>query len=94
MIGKRIKEIRNNNGLTQKEFAELLGVSESAVKKWELNKVDPTVAVLNTIADKFNLTVDYIIMRTDNPKPLIVEPDPIKKEVERYEAYLRGINNV
>jgi transcriptional regulator with XRE-family HTH domain len=90
MIGKRIKEIRKSRHMTQKEFAEMFGVSEAAVKKWEYDEVDPTTGVLITMADKLGCSVDYLLMRTDNASPLIIERDPIKEEVRRYEAFLRG----
>ena len=35
MLGKKIRELRKEKGLTQKELSERIGVSESTVKKWE-----------------------------------------------------------
>lgn len=79
--------------MTQKQFAEMLNVSEAAVKKWEYDEVDPTTGVLITMADKLDCTVDYLLMRTDDDRPLVLERDPIKEEVRRYEAFLRGAQN-
>ena len=40
-LGSRIRELRRENGLTQSEFAKILGVSSHTVSIWELGKVSP-----------------------------------------------------
>ena len=49
-ISKKIKEYRNKNKLTQKEFGELIGVSAQAVCKWEQNVCYPDIFFLPQLA--------------------------------------------
>ena len=60
-IGKFIKEIRKNNNLTQKEFADKLGVTFQAVSKWENGKNIPDIAILKDISRLFNVNIDDIL---------------------------------
>ena len=49
-IAEKIKEYRNKNRLTQKEFGELIGVSAQAVCKWEQNVCYPDIFFLPQLA--------------------------------------------
>lgn len=60
-VGKFIKEIRIKNNLTQKEFAEKLGVTFQAVSKWENGKNIPDIALLKEISKIFNVNIDEIL---------------------------------
>jgi len=60
-IGKFIKEIRKNNNLTQKEFADKLGVTFQAVSKWENGKNIPDIGILKEISKEFNVNINEIL---------------------------------
>ena len=60
-IGKFIKKIRLENNLTQKQLADLLGVTYQAVSKWENGKNIPDIELLKEISEKFNLNIDEIL---------------------------------
>lgn len=60
-IGKLIKKIRKQNNLTQKEFADKLGVTYQAVSKWENGKNMPDVALLKKISKDFNIDINDIL---------------------------------
>lgn len=60
-IGKFIKEIRQNNNLTQKELATKLGVTYQAVSKWENGKNIPDIGILKAISKEFNVDIDEIL---------------------------------
>ena len=60
-IGKRIKEIRLEQGLSQQKFGALLLVSQDTVSLWEKGKSVPTTEFLIAIATKFDISVDYIL---------------------------------
>ena len=60
-VGKFIKEIRTKNNLTQKEFADKLGVTFQAVSKWENGKNIPDIMILKEISKIFNVNIDEII---------------------------------
>ena len=69
IIGSNIPELRKDRGLTQKDFADILHVSKSAVSHYEQGISVPTIQVLITIADYFNVNVDYLLGRCkDNIK--------------------------
>ena len=58
MTGKEIKELRKKLGLTQEEFAKLLGVGYTTVNRWENGKSEPRGQALITIK-KFKELVEY-----------------------------------
>ena len=61
----RLKELRNERNLSQMELSQKLGVSQSAVAKWELGKTEPTASAIIAIAKYFGETTDYILGVTD-----------------------------
>ena len=60
-IGKRIKEVRTENRLSQQKFGEMLSVSQDTISLWEKGKSLPTTEFLIAIATKFDVSVDYIL---------------------------------
>lgn len=67
MFSERITKLRKERGLTQKDFAEKLGVSIDSVRRWEQGKRSPDVEILSNIARVLSTTVSYISGETDNP---------------------------
>ena len=64
-IGKRIKEIRMENGLSQQRFGQLLSVSQDTISLWEKGKSLPTTEFIIAIAKTFNVSADYILCLKD-----------------------------
>ena len=62
----RIRELRSNLGLTQKNIAEKLGCNQTAVGKYEREELEPNLEVLSKLADIFNCSIDYIVCREDD----------------------------
>ena len=62
---KRLKELRVEKNLSQMQLAQKLGVSQSAVAKWELGKTEPTASAIIALAQFFGETTDYILGVTD-----------------------------
>ena len=60
-IGKLIKEIRQNNNLTQKDFADKYNVTYQAVSKWENGKNLPDVTLLRQISKDFNVNMEDLL---------------------------------
>ena len=67
-VGNFIKELRKKNNLTQKEFADKLGVTFQAVSKWENGKNIPDISTLKEISKIFNVNIDEIINGTSYQK--------------------------
>ena len=67
MFATRLKELRNNKHLTQAKLAELMGVSQQAVGLWERSKNMPSHEIVDKLASLFDVTVDYLLGRSDHP---------------------------
>ena len=82
MFAQRLKEVRKQKGITQKELAKIIGVSEGAIKTWEQETADPSASALISISVALGVSVDYLVGR-DVPVDMVVEtPDDIKRIVE------------
>lgn len=66
IIADNISELRRVHGVTQAELAEELNYTDKAVSKWERGESIPDVTVLKSIADKFGVSVDYLLSKTHN----------------------------
>ena len=69
MIGKIIRNLRKQKGLTQTQLADELNVEFSNVSKWELGKNDPSKELIAKMAKLFNVSIEYLLGITDNPTP-------------------------
>lgn len=65
-VGLFIKNIRKQNGLTQKQFAEKLGVTYQAVSKWENGINLPEISILKQISKEFNVSIEDILEGNNN----------------------------
>lgn len=61
VTGAAIKELREKNKMTQLQLAEILGVSDKTVSKWETGKGYPDITLLEPIADAFSVSVTELI---------------------------------
>ena len=59
-VGVRIKKIRLNLDLSQKEFSETMEVTQSLLSMIENGKSMPTTIFINRLCDKFNASINYI----------------------------------
>lgn len=66
MIGLRIKSLREEHGLTQKELADFLGVTPKAVSFYELEQRSPSWDMVVKLANKFNVTTDYLLGKSED----------------------------
>jgi len=64
----RLKEIRKRKGISQLKLAMDLHMNQNTVSRYETGEREPGISELIKIADYFNVSVDYLIGRTDNPK--------------------------
>ena len=61
----RLKELRKEKGVTQRQMADLLGIAERNYQRYETGVVDPTASTAVKIADFFEVSVDYLIGRVN-----------------------------
>ena len=60
-IGKFLKELRKEKGVTQEQFAEVLGTSGRTISRWETGSNMPDISLLVEIADFFDVSIPEII---------------------------------
>lgn len=61
IFGERLKELRMAHNMSQMDLANALGISQSAIAKWELHKTEPTVSAIIAIAKFFDESADYLL---------------------------------
>ncbi len=61
MYGKRIREIRKNNGLTQEEFSKKTGIPRVTICKYESEFLDLSTKAITAICKAFNVSADYLL---------------------------------
>ena len=64
----RLKEIRKAKGISQLKLALDLNTNQNTISRYETGEREPGIAELIKIADYFNVSIDYLVGRTDNPK--------------------------
>ena len=91
----RIRDLRKKAGITQDDLAVQIGVSRFSVSNWELGKHPPNADELLYLSNRFNVSVDYILGRTDwecdftkniSPKELCL--------VEKFLEYIRDVKSI
>ena len=65
MIFGRIRELREDRDLTQTALADYLGVRQTTYSKYELGRIEVPVEVLIKLADYYQVSLDYLVGRTD-----------------------------
>lgn len=64
----RLKELRNKKGITQISLQMQTGIEQSLISKFESGERVPPTETLMILADFYNVSIDYILYRTDNPE--------------------------
>ena len=67
LLPDALKRFRKEYKVTQKRAAEISGVAERVFQSYEYGKVVPTVTVLISLADFFDVSLDYLVGRSDDP---------------------------
>lgn len=65
----RIKNLREDHDLTQKQLSSFLNISQVAYSYYEINKRSILLELLSKLADFYDTSIDYLLYRTDNPTP-------------------------
>ncbi len=65
----RIKDLREDRDLLQKDIAELLNISQTNYSKYELGKINIPINTLKKLALFFDTSIDYLLGLTDEQKP-------------------------
>jgi transcriptional regulator with XRE-family HTH domain len=68
-FGERIRELREEKGLSQEELGKILKVAKSTISQYELGKRNPDPETLDNLANILDCSVDYLLGRTDDRRP-------------------------
>lgn len=63
---KRVKDLREDNDLLQKDVAKLLGISQQYYSEYESGKRTITISHLITLAKYYNVSIDYLVELSDD----------------------------
>lgn len=73
---ENLKYLRQKNGMSQKQLAECIGVSQQSVNKYENHAVEPDITTLKRMAEVFDTSVDFLIGHTE-----------VERKIESVEAH-------
>lgn len=65
VLAQRLKECRIEKGYTQREVAIYCDITEKTYQNYELETREPKIEILIRIANLFNVSIDYLVGRTD-----------------------------
>ncbi|MCL2695751.1 MAG: helix-turn-helix domain-containing protein [Clostridiales bacterium] len=66
-FAERLRKLRAATGETQKQVAEVLEIDERNYRRYEAGQVDLVSPSLIILANHFNVSIDYLLGRSDNP---------------------------
>lgn len=75
-IGKRLRTLREGVRLTQVQMAGILGVQQSRINRYETGQSTPSPEVFIKYADYFDVSMDYLYCRTDEPRGKLYDYQP------------------
>ena len=67
-FGEHLKEMRISFNYTQKQVASNIGITERNYQRYEANDQRPSFDILISLADFYNVSLDYLVGRTENPE--------------------------
>lgn len=84
MFTERLKSLRKEAGLTQKDMANTFGTSQPSYQQWESGKRKPSKDSLEKLANFFNVSTDYLLGNSDYKTTL---DQDIEEAIQRSVAY-------
>ena len=86
-LGERLRILRESVKLSQVKMADLLGVKQSSINRYEQGQSAPALETLVKYADYFDVSMDYLYCRTDEPRGKLYDytPQALKEKMEQSE---------
>jgi transcriptional regulator, XRE family len=75
-VARRLKSLRESVGLSQAKLAALMGATQASVNRYENGQSSPPLKILRWYADFFDVSLDYIFARTEQPEGKLYEHKP------------------
>lgn len=73
MFGTRLRSLRKEKRLTMKELGKKNNLAESTISGYEIGTRKPDIETLQRLADFFDVSIDYLLGRVDNPRSILTE---------------------
>lgn len=73
---ENLKKLRTQSNISQQQLADVIGVSQQSINKYENHGVEPDIKTLISLADYFSTSVDYLIGNTQ-----------IERKIEKVQKY-------
>jgi transcriptional regulator with XRE-family HTH domain len=82
MLPLRLKELRKQRHLSQRDLADKLQVAQQTIGGWETGRTEPNNELLSKLADFFGVTVDYLLGRTNDQHEEVLAAAHLNKELK------------
>lgn len=87
---KNLRKLRINKGISQQQLADVMGISQQSINKYENHNVEPDISALIKLADYFETSVDYLVGHVPPSEDgIAVDVEPTKEEAELIRNYRR-----
>lgn len=73
IVAERIRSLRESAKLSQVKMGEIVGAKQSSINRYEQDQTSPSYEILVRYADFFDVSLDYILGRTDDPQGKLYE---------------------
>lgn len=93
-FGDRLRKLRLENNMTQENLSKKLNVSRATVGRYETDERFPDKNLLKKIADIFEVSIDYLLGRTDNRNGNIYWKEPHNTEYSKSSSYKMFENGI
>lgn len=85
IISERIFKIMKDKGMSQKEFADRTGISQSTISDWKRKKTNPAADKIIVICENFDMSADELLTGTKNYSRPLNDYEMISMKSEEYE---------
>lgn len=68
ILSERLRSLRESAKLSQSKMGEIVGVKQSSLNRYEQDQTSPSYDILIRYADYFDISLDYLLGRTDKPQ--------------------------
>jgi len=82
IVSKRLKALRENAGISQNKLGKLVGLPQSSINRYEQGQSSPSAKTFRWYADYFDVSMDYIYGRTDDPHGAYYEYKPNFRKID------------
>ena len=78
IVGERLKQLRTENRYSQTQIADMCGVTQATIGRYETGVAEPPIGKLLWYANQFEVSLDYIFGRIDEPKGALYKDDALE----------------